>query len=180
VGEIDARAHNPQARKGERTMTESHVAETAVSGARPGTRRRNILGLYLRLALGFGFLSAVADRFGLWGAYGAPHVAWGDFGRFITYTARLNPWAWASLVPVVAWTATIAEIVLGFLLLAGLWIRWSGLGSGVLLLLFGSGMIVGTGVKSALDASVLAASAAAFALAELGPGAWSLDRKVSP
>ena len=141
--------------------------------------RRDILGLYLRLALGLGFLSAVADRFGLWGAYGTPHVAWGDFGHFTAYTARINPWAWASLVPVLAWTATIAEVVLALLLLAGLWIRWAGLASGVLLFLFGTGMIIGTGAKSALDASVLAASAAAFALAELAPDAWSLDRVMS-
>jgi hypothetical protein len=45
---------------------------------------------FARLALGFSFLSAVADRFGLWGALGAPHVAWGDFAHFITYTATLN------------------------------------------------------------------------------------------
>jgi hypothetical protein len=26
-------------------------------------------------------LSAVADRFGLWGAFGEPYVAWGTFAR---------------------------------------------------------------------------------------------------
>jgi len=44
---------------------------------------QTVITAFARLALGFSFLSAVADRFGLWGAYGAPHVAWGDFGRFI-------------------------------------------------------------------------------------------------
>ena len=32
--------------------------------------------VFLRIALGISFLSAVADRFGLWGAYGQPNVAW--------------------------------------------------------------------------------------------------------
>ncbi len=31
--------------------------------------------IFLRLALGFSFLSAVADRFGFWGSFGKPHVA---------------------------------------------------------------------------------------------------------
>lgn len=30
--------------------------------------------VFLRLALGCSLLSAVADRFGLWGAFGEPHV----------------------------------------------------------------------------------------------------------
>ena len=129
--------------------------------------RSRIVEWYLRLALGAGFLSAVADRFGLWGDPGAAHVAWGDFSRFVAYTARVNPWAPVTLVPSIAWIATGAEIVLGVLLLAGLWIRWTATASGVLLLLFGAGMWIGTGIKSPLDASVLAASAGAFALAEL-------------
>jgi hypothetical protein len=79
----------------------------------------------------------------------------------------------------IAWTATGAEVVLGGLLLAGLWIRWTASASGLLLFLFGAGMVIGTGIKSALDASVLAASAAAFALAELAPDAWSLDRRLN-
>jgi hypothetical protein len=141
-----------------------------------GAARRNAVTLYLRLTLAAGFLSAVADRFGVWGAYGVPHVAWGDFGHFTTYAARINPWAPALLVPAIAWTATAAEVVLAVALLAGLWVRWAAIGSGVLLFLFGAGMTMGTGIKSALDASVLAASAAAFALAELAPGGWSLYR----
>ena len=45
---------------------------------------------FLRTALGISFLSGVADRFGLWGTYGQPNVAWGDFSRFIEYTGKLN------------------------------------------------------------------------------------------
>jgi hypothetical protein len=35
----------------------------------------------VRLPLAFSFLSAVADRFGLWGPFGTAGVAWGDFER---------------------------------------------------------------------------------------------------
>jgi hypothetical protein len=44
----------------------------------------------LRIALAIGFLSAVADRFGLWGPPGSPGVAWGDLTRFNAYVAKLN------------------------------------------------------------------------------------------
>jgi len=42
--------------------------------------------VFLRFALGLSFLSAVADRFGLWGQFGQPNVAWGTFSRFVEYT----------------------------------------------------------------------------------------------
>ena len=34
--------------------------------------------LLLRVALAFSFLSAVADRFGLWGQFGVAGMTWGD------------------------------------------------------------------------------------------------------
>ena len=46
--------------------------------------------VFLRFALGLSFLSAVADRFGWWGASGQPNVAWGNFASFVAYTGRLN------------------------------------------------------------------------------------------
>ena len=46
--------------------------------------------LLLRIGLGVGFLSAVADRLGLWGAFGQPNVEWGNFSRFLEYTHTLN------------------------------------------------------------------------------------------
>jgi len=139
-------------------------------------RLRRLASLYLRLALGIAFLSAVADRFGVWGPHGGHNVAWGDFTHFTEYAAKVNPWAPPGLVPMLAWTATIAETILGAALLAGVYTRAAGLASGVLLSLFAMGMTMGTGVKSALDASVFSASAAAFALALLGPDPWSVDR----
>jgi len=131
--------------------------------------------ILLRLALGVGFLSAVGDRFGIWGPPGAPHIAWGNFARFTQYTGQLNPWAPPALVPVLAWTATAAELVCGVALIAGFYTREVAVASGVLLCLFAFGMTIGTGVKTALDASAFSAAAAAFALSLLGPGSWSLD-----
>src|SRR5215217_4345449 len=55
--------------------------------------------VFLRLALGLAFLSAVADRFGLWGSAGTRNVAWGDFAHFTQYTGQLNPWAPVALIP---------------------------------------------------------------------------------
>ena len=143
---------------------------------------RRCVPIFLRLALGVTFLNAVTDRFGLWGQFGTPNVAWGDFARFTQYTGQLNPWAPAALVPALAWAATAAELVLGVALLLGLFTRSSAFLSGLPLLLFASGMSMGTGIKSALNASVFSAAAAAFALAVLGPGPWSVDglRRGSP
>ncbi|HJS73845.1 MAG TPA: MauE/DoxX family redox-associated membrane protein, partial [Vicinamibacteria bacterium] len=112
---------------------------------------RGYATLFARLALAAGFLSAVADRFGVWGPPGAAGVAWGDFGSFTAYAATINPWSPPALVPALAWIATLAEIALSLLLLAGYRTRWAALGSGVLLLLFALGMTAGTGIKSAFD-----------------------------
>ena len=136
---------------------------------------RPLASLYLRLALGVTFLSAVADRFGMWGPPGGDGVAWGDFARFTQYTARVNPWASPELVSILAWTATVAEIVIAAALLGGVSTRAAGFASGVLLSLFAIGMTIGTGVKSALDASVFSAAAGGFGLGLLGPDPWSVD-----
>jgi hypothetical protein len=53
------------------------------------TRLAEFNSVFLRIALGGSFLSAVADHFGLWGAYGYPNAAWGSYPRFVAYTAKL-------------------------------------------------------------------------------------------
>jgi len=136
---------------------------------------RRYVPLFLRVALGGTFLISVMDRFGLWGPQGTRNVAWADFVHFTQYTGQLNPWAPDALVPVLAWIATGAELALGATLILGLFTRWAALLSGFLLLLFALGMSLGTGFKSAVNASVFSAAAAAFALAVLGPGPWSLE-----
>jgi thiosulfate dehydrogenase (quinone) large subunit len=131
--------------------------------------------LYLRLALAAGFLASVTDRLGLWGRPGTQNVSWGNLQRFMAYTAQLNPWAPPALIPAIAWFVTAAESALACALLLGLYTRWSGFLSGVLILLFGLGMTIALGVKSALDFSVFAASAAGFGLAALESYPWSID-----
>jgi uncharacterized membrane protein YphA (DoxX/SURF4 family) len=133
------------------------------------------VAIYLRLALAAGFLTSVSDRLGLWGPSGTANVAWGTFQRFAAYTGQLNPWAPAVLVPPLAWFVTVAEIAFGIALLLGLRTRELALASGVLLGLFALGLTVGTGLKSALNYSVFAASAGAFALATERSYRWSLD-----
>ena len=107
-------------------------------------------------------VEGVADRFGLWRGR---NVGYGNFDGFIRYTAKVNSFMPASSIPFLAWAATAAELVLGILLLIGLWPRWTTLASALLLILFGTAMAISFGVKSPLDYSVFSASAAAILLA---------------
>jgi thiosulfate dehydrogenase (quinone) large subunit len=131
--------------------------------------------LFLRIALAAAFLSAVADRFGIWGRPGTPGVAWGNFATFEAYTALLNWFLPHSLIPALAWFDTALEILLGVLLLLGLATRATSMLSGVLLLLFALAMTFSTGLESALSYSVFSASAGAFLLAFNDPYCCSLD-----
>jgi len=116
---------------------------------------------YARFALAAAFLSAVAGRFGL----GSGDFQWESFNRFIARTAELNRWAPVFLVPVLAWSATIAETTLAIMLITGFRVRWAAFGSAALLAWFATAMAVYTGVKPPLDYSVYSASACALLLA---------------
>jgi uncharacterized membrane protein YphA (DoxX/SURF4 family) len=120
---------------------------------------------FLRVALAAGFLSAVADRFGLWGPAGAANVAWGAWQPFVDYVAKLNWFAPPASAPILAWAATAAEVVLGIGLLIGWQLRWFALAAGLLLLSFAITMTLALGVKAPLDFSVFAAAGGAFLLA---------------
>jgi uncharacterized membrane protein YphA (DoxX/SURF4 family) len=135
-----------------------------------------IARLFARLALGASFLSAVADRFGLWGTHGAKNVSWGDFTHFVEYTSRVTSLFPRSLAVSFAWAATAGETLFGILLIAGFKIRTVSLLSGLLLLSFATGMVTGLGVKTPFDYSVFSAAAAAFLLALWGPDKFTLDR----
>src|SRR6202030_720787 len=117
--------------------------------------------LYARIALGAAFLSAVADRFGLWGKYGG----WGNFANFTRYTAQVNSFMPAFIIPFLARAATATELFLGIGLVVGIWPRWVAFGAATLLFLFGTAMAISFGIKSPLDYSVFSASAAALLLA---------------
>jgi uncharacterized membrane protein YphA (DoxX/SURF4 family) len=121
--------------------------------------------LFLRLSIAGGFLSSVADRFGIWGAPGTPNVAWGAWAPFVEYAAKLNWFAPAPIVSFLAWAATFGETVFAVGLIVGWQLRWFALGSGLLLLSFALTMTLALGVKAPLNYSVFAASAGAFFLA---------------
>jgi len=131
---------------------------------------------FARFALGASFLSAVADRFGLWGKYGTTNVAWGDFTHFVAYTGTVTSLLPSSLTVWFAWTATVAETLFGVLLIAGFKTRMTSVLAGVLLLLFAMGMAIGLGIKTPFDYSVFSAAAAAFLLALGEPDRFTLDK----
>jgi uncharacterized membrane protein YphA (DoxX/SURF4 family) len=132
-------------------------------------RSTTVAAVFLRLALAAGFLSAVADRFGLWGPPGAPGVSWGGFEPFLAYTGKLLWFLPAGLVPAAGWASTVLEVALAVGLLVGVWLRVVALATGVLLSVFAVTMMVALGPEAPLSYSVWAAAAGAFLLASLRP-----------
>lgn len=122
---------------------------------------KKAIKLFLRLAIAFGFLSAVADRFGLWSA---DVSAWGDWESFVQYTAIINPWVPSSVIPALAIIATSAEILFSICLIIGYKTRLFANLSGVLLLVFALAMSFSIGIKPVFDYSVFIAAAGAFVL----------------
>ncbi len=123
--------------------------------------KEKIIKLFLRLALASAFLSAVADRFGLWPK---EISSWGNWEAFLVYTQKINPWLPDFLIPAAGILATSAEIIFAICLILGFKTKLFAQLSGILLLLFALSMTFSIGVKSALNFSVFTASAAAFAL----------------
>lgn len=129
------------------------------------TNTPDFISLFARIAVALSFLSAVADRFGWWTPLlGSENVTWGNMENFTAYTGLLVPWIPKALLPLTAWTATVAEIVLGVLLIIGFQKRIVALCSGLLLLIFAFSMLLFAGVKSPLDYSVFSAAACCFLL----------------
>jgi len=135
-----------------------------------------IVRLFARFSVGASFLSAVADRFGLWGPHGAKNVSWGDFAHFVEYTGAVTSLFPHSLTVWFAWTATAAETLFGISLIAGFKTRMVSALSGFLLLLFVTGMATGLGIKTPFDYSVFSAAAAAFLLTFWEPDRFTLDK----
>jgi uncharacterized membrane protein YphA (DoxX/SURF4 family) len=131
--------------------------------------------LLLRIGLGVGFLSAVADRLGLWGPFGQPNVEWGNFSRFLEYTHTLNWYLPAGMIPTLGIIATGAEILFGLLLLVGWHTRAAALLSSLLLLTFGVAMTLALGVKAPLNFAVLTGIGGALLLANCENFPLSVD-----
>lgn len=132
-----------------------------------GVNPTKLAAIFLRLALAAGFLSAVADRFGLWGPAGTPGVAWGGFEAFLAYTGDLLWYLPAGLIEASGWGATVLETVLAIGLLLGVRLRLCAFASGALLTVFAVTMTVAFGVEPPLSYSVWTAAAGAFLLGSL-------------
>lgn len=139
------------------------------------TKLGNFSSVFLRLALGISFLSAVADRFGLWGASGQPNVAWGSYAHFVDYTAKLNWFLPAVAIPPLAAIATLFETLFGLLLVLGWKTRLTSLLSGLLLISFAFTMTIALGVKAPLNFSVFSAIGGALLLAAHETFPFSVD-----
>jgi uncharacterized membrane protein YphA (DoxX/SURF4 family) len=136
---------------------ESELDQRATTNRR-WTGLTTLSSVFLRLALGISFLSAVADRFGIWDAYGQPNVSWGSYARFVDYTAKLNWFLPAAMMPVLTTVATAAELLLGLLLVLGWKTRITAVLSGVLLTTFALTMTMALGIKAPLNFSVFSAA----------------------
>ncbi|GAB7087498.1 hypothetical protein [Marinifilum fragile] len=135
-----------------------------------------VIKLYLRLAISFGFLSAVGDRFGLWSK---EISTWGNWDNFLQYTKLINPWFPDSMLTTIGILATIAEILFAVFLIVGFKTELFARLSGILLLIFALSMTFSTGIKGAFDYSVFIASAGAFALSIMKEKHWELDNLIN-
>ena len=131
-----------------------------------------IIKLFLRLGIGFSFLSAVADRLGLWSV---EISAWGNWENFLAYTKIINPLIPEMLIPTTGFVATGAEILFGICLILGLKTELIARLSGYLLLIFALAITFSSGIKGSLDYSVFTASAGAFALSTMQKKYLELD-----
>lgn len=129
--------------------------------------------LFLRLALAFTMLSAVADRFGFWGS----NSSWGNWQNFENYTKKITLFLPESLSIFGAYSATLLEIVFALFLILGFRTKLTAIGTGILLLIFALSMSISLGMKAPLDYSVWAGCASAFLLASQNQFQFSLDNK---
>lgn len=134
--------------------------------------------LFARLALAVGFLSALADRFGLWGELGTGKVSWGTYEVYLDYVHELAPYLSGGLLDAAGWASTAAEAVLGLTLLLGVALRLSALASAAMLLVFALSMFFFSHPEAPFSASVFSATGLALmlALAPTGTYALSIDR----
>jgi uncharacterized membrane protein YphA (DoxX/SURF4 family) len=139
----------------------------------------NIPQLFLRLALGIGFILPVLDRLGALGAAGEHGNAWGNWANFVTYTNILLPFLGKSAAGVMALLATIAEALFGILLIIGYKTKLAALGSFSLTLVFALCMTVFLGPRLPFNYSVFADSAAALLLTTITVYPWSIDHYLS-
>lgn len=139
---------------------------------------KNTFQLYLRLALGIGFLFPVIDRLGYLGFPGDANVGWGNWANFVDYTHSLMPYLSRELANIYGTIATIAEVIFGILLIIGYKTRYAALGSGGMTLVFALSMLFFAGYRAPFNYSVFVCSAAGFLLSTLDNYKWSVDEKI--
>jgi uncharacterized membrane protein YphA (DoxX/SURF4 family) len=135
-------------------------------------RMYQIARILVRFALGIAFLSAIADRFGLYGGPEAKGVSWGDWSHFVQFVAFLNWFLPKMVIPSLAVLETIIELALGVALLLGIYQRVVAWSTAALLTSFALTMTLALGIKAPLGYGVFSAVAAACLLASASvPGA---------
>jgi len=134
--------------------------------------------LFARVAIATAFLSAVADRIGLWGPPGSKHASWGGWENFMTYSNKLNFFVPEFLQEPLAITVTILEILFGILLIIGYKTKLTANLSGILLVLFALTMTIAFGIKSSFTYSVWIGAGACFLLSNVEIYYYSLDNYI--
>jgi len=133
--------------------------------------------LFLRLAIGLGFILPVMDRFGWLGAPGNPTVGWGNWSIFLDYTNSLMPYLSRPLANIMAIIATAGELVFGILLIIGYKIRLAATGSFLLTLMFALSMLIFANYRAPFNYSVFVVSASALLLATIPDYKWAIEAK---
>jgi len=102
-------------------------------------------------------------------------VSWGNYERFLAYTAKVNSFLPPQVIPALALIATTAETLFGLLLVLGWKTRVTALLSGILLTAFALAMTTSLGIEAPLSFSVYSAAGGAFFLATSTKFPWSVD-----
>jgi hypothetical protein len=120
--------------------------------------------IVLRLCVSFAFLSAIADRFGVYGRHGTSGVSWGDWTHFLQFVGYLIKIAPHAAIPAIGVIETIIEFALAVALLLGVYPRIVAWLSAALLALFAVTMSVALGIPTTLGYGVFTAAGAAILL----------------
>lgn len=135
--------------------------------------------LFLRIVLSIAFLSAVADRFGIWGNTGAPSVVWGNWQNFVNYSNSVNSFVSPQIGGILAIIATTLEILIPVLLIIGYKTKLAAIASGFLLSAFALAMTISFGIKPSFDYSVWTGAAASFLLSTMAVYEFSIDNFIA-
>ncbi|KPH14193.1 DoxX family protein [Chryseobacterium sp. ERMR1:04] len=132
--------------------------------------------LLLRFALGITFLTPVSDRLGILGPMGERNIEWGNWNNFIDYTTTLMPFLDRPAVNIMGSIATIAEIVIGILLIVGYKTKYAAIGGCILTLIFILSMTVFKGIKAPINYAVFVTCTSSLFLSRMKSYEWSLDQ----